>query len=180
MEDKLPRPLPCPHCGNARARRPELKGDLCEYECPTCGADSVTGTQEHLFDTGCRRSCTPLPKRRRQGVMVSSEPATDFAQRPTTIVRIVSDKQRRWLRMVAERNASVGGSMTESLLEMTRRHCAKARIVLPDRKMIQAIVGPGRLEDPSGERAAQLLLACIGRPSGQAPPTGSNFLARNE
>jgi RecJ-like exonuclease len=50
MQHKFPGPVSCPHCGNAGAERLPIRGDFCDYRCPTCRDYSITGTQEEFFD----------------------------------------------------------------------------------------------------------------------------------
>ncbi len=47
-----PIPATCPHCGNDYAKLLPLRGDRSDYRCPNCGEFSISGTREHLFETG--------------------------------------------------------------------------------------------------------------------------------
>ena len=51
MGDEFPAPVSCPHCGNGNAKRAQMR-DRRDYRCPTCGAYSISETQQERFDKG--------------------------------------------------------------------------------------------------------------------------------
>lgn len=46
--------LPCPNCGDGRAKLLPIVGDREDYKCPLCGAFSISGSDKRRLENGAR------------------------------------------------------------------------------------------------------------------------------